>query len=282
VTWQRVGALVGRGVAVYLVVVALAWVFQRRLLYAAAGRADVDPPPGVRLSQYQAADGVVVHALEIHAVGARQTVVYFHGNGEVIGDDAGLAQALTRRGFSVALVEYRGYGHSQPGAPTEAGLYADAEAVLDGLAARGVDAGQVVLWGSSLGTGVAVEMATRGRGAALVLVSPYTSMSDVGAVHLPWLPVRLLLRDRFDTIDKAAKVRVPTVVLHGTDDEVVPFEMGERVAKAIAGARFLTAQGGHHNDLFADHEARHLDEVVAALRDGEGGPRGPLAPRDGR
>ncbi len=264
-TWRRVGGFVAPFVAIYAVVAVLAWAFQRRLLYVAVGRGDVDPPSGTRLATYEAADGVPVHALEIDAPGSVKTVVYFHGNGEVVGDDVPIARALARLGFSVVLGEYRGYGHSQPGAPTEAGLYADAEAVLRALEARGVGPDRVVLWGQSLGTGVAAEMAMRGRGSALVLVSPYTSMPDVAAEHFPWLPAGLLVRDRFDTMRKAASIRVPTVILHGTEDEVVPFRMGRAMARAITGARIIEVPGGHHNDLFAGAGGRYFSEITGLL-----------------
>jgi fermentation-respiration switch protein FrsA (DUF1100 family) len=251
----------------YIVAVALLWALQRKILYVAQGKTDVALPPSAHLIEVKASDGVVVRAVDLAAETRDKVVVYFHGNGEVIGDDVWIARELVRRGLGVVLVEYRGYGHSSPGSPTEAGLYADAEAVLADLARRGVDASRVVLWGASLGTGIAVEMAVRGRGAALVLVSPYTSMVDVGAFHIPWAPVSLLLEDRYDTITKAPRVTLPALVLHGRDDEVVPFSMGEAVARAIAGARFVPIDGGHHNDLFQGSGVGRFDDVVAFVRE---------------
>jgi fermentation-respiration switch protein FrsA (DUF1100 family) len=250
----------------YLGIVALAWQFQARILYPGTWRVDSPPPADVRLATYRAADGIPVHALELDTPGARETIVYFHGNGEVVGDDIWMARDLQREGFSVVLAEYRGYGHSRPGDPTEAGLYADAEAVLAGLASRGVDAKHVVLWGASLGSGVAAEMATRGRGTALVLVTPYTSIPDVAAIHFPWLPARLLVRDQFATLGKAAAIGVPTFVLHGTSDEVVPFAMGEHVAGAIHGATFARVDGGRHTDLFLGKGLRNFAVIAAFLR----------------
>jgi pimeloyl-ACP methyl ester carboxylesterase len=108
----------------------------------------------------------------------------------------------------------------------------------------------VALVGFSLGTGVAAEMARQGRGATLTLVSPYTSMVAMGQRVLPWLPVALLLPDKFDTLSKARDIKVPTLVAHGELDEVVPFAMGKRVAAAITGATFMPFAGGHHGDLF--------------------------------
>src|SRR5262249_15681369 len=157
-----------------------------------------------------------------------------------------------RRGFGAALVEYRGYGASAAsGAPTEEGLYADASAILDALGARGVAPRDLVLWGTSLGTGVAAEMARRGGGAALVLVSPYTSIPRVAARGAWFLPVGLVVPDRLDTLAKAAEIRVPVLIVHGDRDGVIPYDMGVELSRAIAGADLVTIAGGGHNDLFA-------------------------------
>jgi pimeloyl-ACP methyl ester carboxylesterase len=171
----------------------------------------------------------------------------------------------------VVLCEYRGYGLSSGVAPSEEGFYRDAEAILDDLAARGVGPDRVVLFGQSLGTGVAAEMAARGRGAALVLVTPYTSIPDMGehfTAHMPLLPVRLLMRERFATLEKAPRIAIPTLVLHGTDDEVVPYEMGKRIAATLPRGRLITVPAGHHNDLFLGAGARFFGEVVGFVRAG--------------
>jgi pimeloyl-ACP methyl ester carboxylesterase len=258
-------------IVAYAAVLLLLWSFQSQLLYPGAGRAAAPPPADAQLLTFMARDGAPVHALEVDPPQTPPlTVVYFHGNGELVGDDVWIARALAQRGFRVVLVEYRGYGVSQPGEPNEAGLYADAEAVLNGLAARGVHREQVVLWGISLGTGVATEMAARGLGGALVLVAPYTSMVDAAWSHYPFVPVSLLLKDRYDSLRKAANVRMPTVVLHGTDDYVVPFAMGKQMAAAISGARFIGVTGGHHMDLFSGRGGRYFDEVAAVVNGGMG------------
>jgi hypothetical protein len=222
----------------------------RRLLYPAPQVDDAPLPPGAHMLSLRAADGVAVHTMELGNPAQQRTVVYFHGNGEVIGNDFWIAEDVAAHGFAVSLVEYRGYGRSKGPAPTEAGIYADASAVLDDLAARGVGRDRVVLWGASLGTGVAIEMARRGRGAALVLLTPYTSIVDMAARMTPFLPVSALVGDRFDNLAKAPLLDVPTFVAHGTADEVVPFAMGERVAGAIHGARFERIAEAHHGDCF--------------------------------
>lgn len=241
-----------------------------RLLFRGA-RADAGGlaiPPDFALITASAGDGIAVHALHLPATRPGWTVVHFHNNRDTAADGADLARALHARGFGVLLVEYRGYGLSGGAAPSEEGLYADAEAALAGLAGTGVHADRVVLWGASLGTGVAAEMARRARGAALVLVTPYTSIPDVVHAAAPFAPAELLSPDRFDTLDKAPSIHVPTLVVHGDADGIVPFWMGTRLAAAIAGAQLVRIAGGHHGDLFLRERERILDALGAMVRGG--------------
>jgi len=228
-------------------------------------------PSGLSPLTLRARDGTFVHAIHIAAPrGARdaRTIVYFHNNRDTIADNVWLARELNARGFGVLLVEYRGYGLSQGAEPSEEGLYLDAEAGLDLLSRQGIGPGRVILWGVSLGTGVAAEMARRGRGTALVLVTPYTSIPDVAADAIPILPARILMPDTFDTLAKSREIKVPTLVIHGDADEVIPFWMGERLARTIPGARLVRVSGGHHGDLFLREPDRLLREVVALDRRG--------------
>lgn len=239
----------------------------RRYLFPAREVARSAVPSGFVVHDLTARDGVAVRALELAPSrdGAR-TIVHFHNNRETAESRADLARELHARGLGVLLVEYRGYGASggAPTEPTEEGLYADAECALDMLAARGVGPERVVLWGTSLGTGVAAEMARRGRGSRLVLVTPYTSIPDLVTDRAPVVPARVLLADHFDTLAKASAIRVPTLVIHGDDDEIVPFWMGERLASSIRGARLLVVPGGRHGDLFA-RDAERLTSAIAAF-----------------
>jgi fermentation-respiration switch protein FrsA (DUF1100 family) len=211
-----------------------------------------------------ARDGVSVHALGLAGPAGARTIAYFHNNRETAASRTGIARALRTRGFGVLLIEYRGYGVSRGSAPSEDGLYLDAECALDMLASRGIRAERVVLWGTSLGTGVAAEMARRGRGARLVLESPYTSIPGLVADAAPFVPARILVPDCFDTLSKSEDIRVPTLVIHGDADEIVPFWMGERLAHAIRGARLLRIAGAHHGDLFA-RDGEHLLAEIAAI-----------------
>lgn len=210
--------------------------------------------------------GVRVHATEFEGPGGAPVLVYFHGNGVVMGDVLWMAHEFSKRGLGVVLVEYRGYGLSAGVAPSEEGLYEDAETVLAALAARGVESRRILLFGESLGTGVAVEMAARGRGAWLALVTPYTSITDAASRFILGLPASVLMRERFESLSKAPQIRLPVLIVHGTDDSVVPYSMGTKLSTAFPHARLITVRGGHHNDLFLGDGARYFDDVVELVR----------------
>lgn len=240
-------------------------VYYPRLLYPAPQR-DADAPGDGRLLTFAARDGVTVHATEFLGPPDAPVLVYFHGNGVVMGDLLWMAHEFRRRGLGVVLCEYRGYGLSVGSTPSEAALYDDAEAILAGLAARGAGSQRIALFGESLGTGVAVEMAARGHGASLVLVTPYTSIPEVASRFAFGLPVRLIMSERFDSLTKAPRVAVPALLLHGTDDAVVPYSMGQKLATALPHAQLITVTGGHHNDLFLGEGSRLFDRVANFVR----------------
>lgn len=249
--------------SILAVVLAGARALSKRFVFAGSRTRARELPADFTLLTASARDGIAVHALDLPAPPGARTVVHFHNNRDTIADAADLARSLHAQGLGVLLVEYRGYGVSRGADPSEEGLYHDAEAALDRLAERGIGPDRVVLWGTSLGTGVAAEMARRGRGAALVLVTPYTSIPDIAADVVPVVPMDWIIPDRFDTLAKSAEIRVPTLVIHGDADEIVPFWMGDKLSRSIGGARLLRVPGGRHGDLFA----RDRDRLISAIAD---------------
>lgn len=258
-TWFRRGLRIGGIlVAIYVALCVVARLGYPRVMFPAPSLAAVPPEfdpartaPGrpVRIVTIPRGALLPTRGLWVGEP-TKGAVLIFHGNGETMFQSAPVARALAERGFGVLAVEYTGYGLDHGPPPSEADLYADAEGAVDFLRDRGVPAEAIAALGFSLGSGVAVEMAGRGRVAKLVLVAPYTSMIDMGRRFAPILPVSLLIAHRLDSLGKADKVKVPTLVFHGDADEVVPFPMGQKLSGAIRGAVFVPVPGGHHNDLF--------------------------------
>jgi len=236
----------------YALVVLAVYAGQRRLIYPARGVGAVPELRGATLEKLDGPDGTRAHALYAKALDGAPTLVHFHGNGEELADLVDLVELFHRRGLGVLAVEYPGYGLSKPGEPSERAIYETAEALLRDLREnKAVSRALTVLSGQSLGSGVAVEMARRGHGARVVLYSPYTSIADVADVYLPFLPNRLLVKDRFDSKSKAASIDLPVLVVHGTEDEVIPFELGRELTTCFPNARLIRVEQGRHNDLFA-------------------------------
>lgn len=191
-----------------------------------------------------------------------RTVVVFHGNGETVFDGLTFAEVLMSHGMGALLVEYRGYGITYGDPPSEASLYADGEAAMKHLAKLGIANDRISVWGFSLGTSIASEMARRGHGARLTLVAPFTSIVEMGRRIAPVLPASLILAHRLDTYGRAKDIAQPTLVVHGDADEVVPVDMGERVAKALPKGRFVRVPGAHHTDVLTPSV---LDEIAGHL-----------------
>ena len=251
-----------------VVVVALAWTFQRRLIYLPFGaptQAAEEVLAGGSAVPLHTGDGLELTAWHAAATGPATglTVLVLPGNAGSRLDRVPLARALAAAGFDVLLLDYRGYG-GNPGSPTEDGLAADARAAHHHLVAeRGVRPDRLVLLGESLGAAVATRLARERPVAALVLRSPFTSLADVGARHYPFLPVRVLLKDRFPVRDTVGAVTVPVHVVAGGADEVVPTTQSRAVA-AAAGATYVEVPRARHNDPELSHGPQVVDAVVRA------------------
>jgi fermentation-respiration switch protein FrsA (DUF1100 family) len=208
----------------------------------------------------------------VHSEGAtflyfngKKVVAYFHGNGEDLADSIPMISLLRTLGVGVLAVEYPGYGIAG-GTPSEQGAYEAAETALRWLRSeQGIDRDRVVLLGQSLGTGVATEMARRGSGARLILISPFTSVPDVARLRIPFLPASLV-RHRFDNKAKAVGIDLPVLIIHGTEDDVVPFAMGERLANMFPHAQLAPIQGAQHNDLLTVHALSVRDALMPFMK----------------
>ena len=257
------------GLAVFAMIVAalygaaLAYLYtqQRNFLYRPS--AVESSPQAVSLPMAEAihlatADGERLLAWRILPAPGRPMLIYFHGNGGGIDLRADRFRAFAAAGFGLLAVEYRGYAGST-GSPTEAGLNLDALAAYDEAIRLGAAPQRIVLVGESLGTGVAVSLATQRPIGALMLDSPYTSLPDVAASVYWMFPVHALMKDVFASKGRIGEVRAPILMAHGTADDVVPFNLGERLfALAPSPKTFLRVEGAGHLAL-----GLRLPEAVA-------------------
>jgi fermentation-respiration switch protein FrsA (DUF1100 family) len=241
-------------IAVFMGFLVFIWVAQRRLIYFP----DTDTPSRGTVGAfdgepvtYETSDGLRLGAWFFAGPEAppRLTILVFNGNAGNRAHRAPLAASLRSHGLQVMLTDYRGYG-GNPGAPREDGLAADAQAALAYLMSRPeVDRSRIVYFGESLGSAVAVRLAVEHRPAALILRSPFTSLTDVGRHHYPLLPVRLLLRDRFASIEIAHRITAPVLVIAGGRDAIVPIEQTRRLYAAVTAPKtLLELPDADHND----------------------------------
>ncbi|MEX0752871.1 MAG: alpha/beta hydrolase [Xanthobacteraceae bacterium] len=256
--WTLVFALTG-----YAALVALMYLTQRSLLYFPDVRRT--PPADAGLPQaeevlLQSADGERLIAWHLPPRGDKPVVVYFQGNGGALDLRAQRFREITADGTGLLALCYRGYGGSS-GSPSEAGLIRDALAA-HGFAAARYGAGRIVLWGESLGTAVAVALASEKPVARLVLESPFTSIADLAAAIYWYVPVRWLIKDAFRSDLRIGKVAAPVLVVHGARDTIIPIGFGERLYALIrAPKRFIRLPDAGHND----HDSHSLPELVRAF-----------------
>lgn len=221
----------------YIAAVLLLFLAQRTMIYPAP-KGPSSIPPGFEQVTLHTTDGLALTAAWRLAAPGKRTVLFFHGNGDSLSGAAFATRQLADAGYGLLLADYRGYS-GNPGKPSEQALLRDGEAALAFLKAQGIAPESLVVMGASLGTGVATQLASRHRPAALMLVSPFTSLPEVGALAMPWVPVRALMLDRFDSLGAIPRVSAPVLVLHARDDRLIPFAQGEELAKAAHEGRLL-------------------------------------------
>jgi len=254
--------------AVYGLIVLGTVYLQRRLMYfpdtARVAPASVDLFD-VEERVLETPDGAHVIAWWGRAEPGQPTLLYFHGNAGSLATRSERIRKYMAHGLGVFMMTYRGYGGST-GAPSEQANVADAKLAYDTLVRGGVDPADIILYGESLGSGIAVQVAAERRVGGLVLDAPFTSMVDLAVLHYPFIPARSLLRDRYETLSHIGSVAAPLLILHGEGDEIIPAAMGLRVYEAARVAKkIVTFPGAGHSDhhLFGSYDAlfRWIDKL---------------------
>ena len=248
--------VLGLGAAALLVYLAVAlalYLGQRRMLFPASSFRSSAAEAGLAGFSdltLRTADGETLVAWWKPPEPGRALVLFFHGNGGTLWNRRERARLLTADGRGLLVVSYRGYSGST-GSPSEAGLHRDAEAAYRYL--RTYEPRRIVLYGESLGSGVAVRLAAGQPVGGVILDAPYTSIADVAGPLFPFLPVSLLLRDPFASVEVIGRVRSPLLVLHGEADGLIPIALGERLfAAANEPKRFVRLPGVSHDRVLEE------------------------------
>ena len=254
----------------YAVLAAMVFFVQPHLVYyPQVGRNLIATPSDEGLTyetvRLNTADGERLHGWFVPAPDAKGTVLFFHGNAGNISHRIGYLTMFYRLGYNSFILDYRGYGQSS-GTPSEQGTYRDATAAWEYITGeKGIVPSSVVLFGESLGGAVASWLAVQESPGLLVLASAFTSVPDMGAKLYPYLPVRLLSRFEYNTLDHLKDVTCPVFVAHSREDEIVPFEHGQALYEAAPSPKqFLELQGGHNDGFIYMREewANALGEFI--------------------
>jgi uncharacterized protein len=255
----------------YLLILLALMLFENRLVYP------VPPvswgnwnPTGLEHEDvwFESADGTKLHGWFVPHANPVRAILYCHGNGEHVAMNADLAAHLRDRlQASVFLFDYRGYGRSD-GSPHEAGCVADGSAAQRWLAERmGIGPGEVVLMGRSLGGGVAVALAAKNGAKALVLENTFPRMTDAAASHYPWLPVRWVMDNRYDSLSLIRRYTGPVLQSHGGSDKVVPVNLGRQLYEAASckTKRWIELPNMGHNDAWPKSYYDDLAEFLSKV-----------------
>ena len=268
------------GVTVAIVVGCVAFVFGLRWLESLmtfhpermTAQEMKSPPDGAEIVWFNTADGIRLNGwyFESQLRPATATILFCHGNGGNITNVGWMGQRFAKHGFNVLLFDYRGYGASERVAASESGLYADGDAALAFVTnQKGIRPDQIILYGQSLGTSVAADVASRGNFGAVVLESGFSSASSVAASALPWLPrwLHFLGKNRFESARKLANVRSPLLIAHGDPDRTIPTAEAHLLFAAGNEPKKLLIVPGAGHVVFGSAGEPYLNQVEQFMRD---------------
>lgn len=264
---RKMLSIAGSVVFIYVLLIGMMYVMQRNLMYVTGSN-----KPSLEQTGLVGLDEVVVQTEDDFilygwykkpASPQKPTIVWFHGNASHVGITAARAEPYLKEGYGLLAVEYRGYA-GNPGSPTEQGIYKDARAFINWLKENGTQENNIVLYGESIGSGPAVQMATEYPALrALVLESPFTSAVDAASFHYPFAPVKWLLKDRYENLSKIKDIKAPLIMAYGNKDRIVPYTLSEKLFEAAPEPKSrILIDGGDHNDL---DDFNVSDKIISLL-----------------
>lgn len=245
------------------------WMEQKMLYYP--HKALESTPESLRLAYedvyIQTQDGQKLHGWWIPAKPKAYTVLYFHGNAGNISHRLHRAKFFQDMGWNLLIIDYRGYGKST-GRPDEKGLYLDAQAAYAFLMKeKGIKPKQLIVYGKSLGGAVAADLCAQQPAAALVLESTFTSTTNMGRMMFPWFPVHLVLSQKYDTLSKLPRLKLPMLIVHGRGDDLIPFSHGEMLFReALEPKQFVPFWGEHNDEVYVS--SGEYRKVLAGFAEG--------------
>ena len=254
-------------IGIYLIIILIMFIFQRSLLYIPS-KQKLDTSyyanTGLKKVELKTSDGLFLKSLfKKPSNNEQNTILVFHGNAGHIGHRVQKFRPFLEEGYGLLLVEYRGYGENS-GKPTESGFYKDGQAALDFLSKQNISKPKTILYGESLGCGLATKFSTEDIFKATILEAPYTSIADVAMRQYWYLPAKWLVLDRYDILGIIKNIKSPLLVIHGEKDKVISIEFGKKVfnfAPKPKEAFYITNAG--HNDLY---EFNIYKKVISFLR----------------
>ena len=250
------------GLIIYLVILGYIYIFQRNLLYHPSVNGYMDDPIQFKYSEIKipTQDGIEIKGwFHEKDLVNKKTILFFHGNAGELSNRNYKLNEFSKMDINFLIIAWRGFSGNE-GKPTEKGLYQDANSAMDWLKSKGVKEEKLILYGESLGTGIATEVAQNKKLAGVILESPYTSMTELAGKYYPLLPVKLLLKDRYESIKKIKNIHSPILIMHGGMDLIVPFQMGAKLYEAANEPKFkyfIT------ND---DHMMRYDQNLIQQLK----------------
>ncbi|MEN9222558.1 MAG: alpha/beta hydrolase [Thermostichus sp. BF3_bins_97] len=261
-SWLRVGrSLLLIGLVVYGYLIWLGWFQSERMIFLPRPSSYQD---GEQILKLTTSDGLLISAVHLPNPSATYTLLYSHGNAEDLGDILPRMLSLQRKGFGVLAYDYRGYGTSE-GTPSEAGSYLDIEAAYTYLIDQGVSPEQILVYGRSVGGGPSLYLAAKKPVGGLILESTFVTAFRV-LTRIPLLPF-----DRFNNLSRIPKIECPVLILHGTEDVLIPFWHAQTLYRAARDPkRLVPIEGANHNNLLQVAGERYygiLHQFVAELVD---------------
>ena len=249
----------------YILLVIVVFFFQRNLLYHPSvdnylKDQMVAEPTEIEKVKITTSDNIdLIGWFYNQEINKFKTILFFHGNAGSLKNRTYKLNHFKDLNVNFLIIAWRGFSGNK-GKPNETGLYEDGESAIRWLKTKGIDEKNIILYGESLGTSIAVEIAQNKNYAGIILESPFTSMLDMGQKYYPFFPVRFLLKDKFESYKKIANISMPLLIMHGKVDKIVPYEMGKRMYELANEPKFFYTQE------YGDHMVEYDEKLLLALK----------------